>query len=552
MALDLFLNSAKKYFTHNSYQVIHTEIFLATFDTNHFLMNKIFTTLVLAITTLNVFAQNPSPCSELFFSEYIEGNSFNKVIEIYNPSSVSKDLSNYKLLLFSNGNDTANATVTLSGILPSTETFVVCHPQADSIVLTMADYNSPVINFNGNDAFALYNIITGDTIDRIGVIGFDPGITGWTVDTGYTQNNTLVRKASVNNGQFDWMIGATEWDVFPINDFSHLGSHTMTPCALVPEVYLISATQSAGESSVAVIIQIGINNANASATSVTLTVSDINATLGTDYDLTGNPVTVTFPASSNANQTVGITIISDAVPEPDETFNITLSNPTNGATILTSQEVVTINDDDSGTSPAFYFLFSSDSVGETITNYSADLEFMFGSLTTSPSSIDVSLVTAQSTATENVDFTFSDTTITWGAADGSSKFAIFHLIDDLINEATEHFVLTLSNPTNGAVIGTNGSTQINIKDNDPVGTQNLFTLSNSVLVPNPATDKTILLTNGRYDYYSISDATGRIIRAEEIRNESAVAISLSELSSGIYFISLHGNENTEVLKLMKQ
>ena len=43
----------------------------------------------------------------VFISEYIEGSSFNKAVEIYNGSTEAVDLSNYKLKLLSNG-----ATVT--------------------------------------------------------------------------------------------------------------------------------------------------------------------------------------------------------------------------------------------------------------------------------------------------------------------------------------------------------------------------------------------------------------------------------------------------------
>ena len=39
------------------------------------------------------------PCSNLFFSEYIEGTSFNKAVEIYNPTGAAIDLSNYRVIL---------------------------------------------------------------------------------------------------------------------------------------------------------------------------------------------------------------------------------------------------------------------------------------------------------------------------------------------------------------------------------------------------------------------------------------------------------------------
>src|SRR5690606_10171681 len=40
--------------------------------------------------------------SDLFFSEYIEGSSFNKYIEIYNGTGSAVNLSDYEIRLFSN------------------------------------------------------------------------------------------------------------------------------------------------------------------------------------------------------------------------------------------------------------------------------------------------------------------------------------------------------------------------------------------------------------------------------------------------------------------
>jgi hypothetical protein len=40
----------------------------------------------------------------------------------------------------------------------------------------------------------------------------------------------LVRKASIQQGQSDWSVGATEWDIYTQNDFSFFGSHTADPC----------------------------------------------------------------------------------------------------------------------------------------------------------------------------------------------------------------------------------------------------------------------------------------------------------------------------------
>jgi len=56
-------------------------------------------------------------CGGLFFSEYIEGSSFNKAIEIYNGTGAPVDLSAYKVELYINGASSPSQSATLSGTL---------------------------------------------------------------------------------------------------------------------------------------------------------------------------------------------------------------------------------------------------------------------------------------------------------------------------------------------------------------------------------------------------------------------------------------------------
>lgn len=164
---------------------------------------------------------------ELFISEYIEGTSNNKAIEIYNGTGGNIDLSQYSLQLFSDGAVAASQSLSLSGLLADDTVYVVAHPSADAEILDIADdTNGAVINFNGDDAFALFKTGTG-YIDVIGQVGFDPG-TSWGVGTGFTQNNTLVRKSTVCEGDFihnDVFNGNNEWDVFAQDTFDDLGFH---------------------------------------------------------------------------------------------------------------------------------------------------------------------------------------------------------------------------------------------------------------------------------------------------------------------------------------
>jgi hypothetical protein len=327
---------------------------------------------------------------------------------------------------------------------------------------------------------------------------------------------------------------------------------TITDDDTPPQVYLVSAAQSVGEAGVTVSLLIGITNPNTNSTNVTLTLSDITATDLQDYYLANNPVTITFPGGSSANQSVTVSILEDVTVEGDETFKATLSNPSNGASVGLSDEIVTIQDNDALINSYISFWVADDTLDESMPLFSSQVEIFSTTTTTSPTTIDVSLVTASSTATAGTDFTFNDTTISWPAGDQTSKFAVFHVIDDNNIESMEHFVLTLSNPTNNSAIGNVGNTIVNILDNDPNSIQTILGDKNSLLIPNPANDKVILITNGQFDFYEIRDAAGRIIAATNIHAQTASTIQLNNYAAGIYFVYLHNAEGAEVMKLMKQ
>lgn len=179
-------------------------------------------TLVLLGFTVNLSAA----CDDIIISEYIEGSSYNKAIELYNPSVNDIDLSGYTLELYSNGNTVANASVELSGSVTSEGTFVVANPKADTQILNVADVqNGSVLNFNGDDALVLKK--NGEIVDSFGQVGVDPG-SEWNNNGVGTKDETLVRSMDVGCGDvnaLDAFDPSLEWTSFPKNSFSYLGSY---------------------------------------------------------------------------------------------------------------------------------------------------------------------------------------------------------------------------------------------------------------------------------------------------------------------------------------
>ena len=171
-------------------------------------------------------------CSELFISEYVEGWSNNKAIEIYNPTGTDIDLSQYFIVRYSNGATIATPAnaVALVGMIPAKGVHVgvieKLDPQGtgqeapvwDSLQARADEFYCPDYNvsnafyWNGNDAVVLAkgsigDILNSQLIDVFGKIGEDPGI-AWTSDFPYTgagdeitKDHSMIRKATILKGE---------------------------------------------------------------------------------------------------------------------------------------------------------------------------------------------------------------------------------------------------------------------------------------------------------------------------------------------------------------
>lgn len=202
---------------------------------------KSFLTPVFVAFMWNVQAQE---CNNLFISEYIEGSSSNKAIELFNPTLSELDLKNYKIELYNNGTVTPTMTFFPKGKIPSGETFVVAHPNSNTALLAKSDTVFG-FNFNGNDAVVLVDSHFSDTLDIIGVIGESPA-NFWSLSNGgSTQNYTLIRKSDVAEGGL-WSNSSTTWDTLLVDDFTNVGTHTfeeMLSCSVYDDLVAVKDLQ---------------------------------------------------------------------------------------------------------------------------------------------------------------------------------------------------------------------------------------------------------------------------------------------------------------------
>lgn len=235
-------------------------------------MKKTLLSLSLIAMALVGKAQN---CSELFFSEYVEGGNNDKALEIYNPTSNPITIDNdYRIVRYNNGTGSFSGT-------PTTQQYVILNKhtiqphdvwvividkrnpngtgneipvssglQAVADTFVCPDYNtSYALSHNGNDAISLQKNVGGTWtyVDLIGEVGFDPVI-GWAdcppfygsdcVNSRrvFTEDHTMIRKSTVKVGHTSNVPfnPTLEWDTLAENKIinnvavtnQQLGSHT--------------------------------------------------------------------------------------------------------------------------------------------------------------------------------------------------------------------------------------------------------------------------------------------------------------------------------------
>ncbi len=220
-------------------------------------MKKVFICFINFIVSINVLT------AQIFFSEYVEGSSYNKYIEIYNYSEDVVDLaSQFVLTSCTNGcldgnnfyiNEFPDGAVVNPG-----DVYVVAATQADDVILTEADYTFQYCCGNGDDVYAIMLAgMTGEIFDSSNALDIIGDESTWQANVGWdvagveqaTKNHTLIRKSSVStHNAGDWMSSAgtnmtdSEWIVLDQDDFSNLGFHDFdgTPVefgCLCPEAY---------------------------------------------------------------------------------------------------------------------------------------------------------------------------------------------------------------------------------------------------------------------------------------------------------------------------
>lgn len=191
------------------------------------------------------------------------------------------------------------------------------------------------------------------------------------------------------------------------------------------------------------------------ATSVSLSTTDGTAVAGTDYTAQTNTA-VNF-AIGEATKNVDIPVAVRAGFQGDRAFTVTISNPTNGATLGTLA-TATVTIQDSEPNPAGTIAFSASTYE---TNASAPFNVTLNRTLGTTGAVEATVaVVGVGTLTIGEDFTINPTTVAF--ADGQATATVAIQFTAGAGPLPGNINLQITGATNGASVGTPSTTTVNV------------------------------------------------------------------------------------------
>ncbi|WP_431165540.1 endonuclease [Tenacibaculum halocynthiae] len=501
------------------------------------------------ITTIS--APTSGTATDLLISEYIEGSSYNKAIELANFTGNTINLSNYTLKKASNGGGWTS-TLTLSGQLTNGKTYVIAHSSASATVKNKAQKtDTSVLSFNGNDAVGLFknNVL----IDVIG----NP-----TSSSTFAKDKTLQRKSSIKSPNSNYT--TSEWNSLSKDTFNGLGLHSIdggTP----------ADTQAPTTPS-------NLTGSTITKTSVNLSWNaSTDNTAVTGYDVYRGSTKITTVTTTNFNVTglSAATSYNFYVRAKDAANNV--SSSSNTITITTLANTVTYCS--SKGNNASYEYIDNVAIGgiSNVTgnnNGYADFTAQTGNLTYGNNTIIVSAGFSSSSYTEfwkvwidfnqNGTFESNEEVVSGSSSSSANLSSTFSVPSSALAGKTRMRVSMKWNAAQSACetfsYGEVEDYSVNIGSSSARNDKNVTTKSyaklgneaplfNADIYPNPASNSiSIKINDFRKANYRISNTLGQIIKKGRVSN----SINVSDLNKGIYILDINDGNKSIIKKFIKK
>ncbi|CAL2081775.1 conserved protein of unknown function precursor containing a type A C-terminal secretion signal [Tenacibaculum sp. 190524A02b] len=490
--------------------------------------------------------------TDLLISEYIEGSSNNKAIELANFTGNTINLSNYSLKKATNGGGWSS-TLALNGQLTNGKTYVIAHTSASSTVKNKAQKtDSGVLSFNGNDAIGLFknNVL----IDLIG----NPNSSNT-----FAKDKTLQRKSTVNSPNITYV--TSEWNILSKDTFSGLGNHTIDGGS-TPDT---SAPTTPSNLTISNITQNSMQlNWNASSDNIAVT----------GYDVYRNSVKVATSTSTNFSVT-GLNASTNYnfyIKAKDAAGNSSSASTVKSATTLANNLSYCSS---KGNNANFEFIDNIVLGGISNSTNSnggyADFTSLTGTLPYGSNTIVVSAGFSDSSYTENwrvwIDFnqngTFdSNELVVNGSSSSAGNLSYNFNIPSTAKSGKTRMRVSMKwngtpAPCETFSYGEVEDYSVIIGASNRLDSKNIKTVKidgklgnepasfDANIYPNPAKDFVSLqLIDGRTSSFEIYNSIGQVVS----KGKSSRAINLSSLAKGIYIININDGNKTITKKLIKE
>jgi hypothetical protein len=243
-----------------------------------------------------------------------------------------------------------------------------------------------------------------------------------------------------------------------------------------PTISVTPANPSVGEAAGPAGFNVTLSQSSTKTVTVAWQTAAGTAASGTDYTAQA-PAVLTF-APGVTTLPISVAITNDALDEPNETFLVTLSSPSE-STINVGSTTATIVDDD-----ATPTLAVADATGVSETPGGVTQSFTVSLSAVSGQTVQVAAATSGGTAIEGTDYTSVEQLLTFLPGE-TTKTVNVSVLDDFENEATETYELHLGGPVNATIA--DGTGVASIADNDAYPTVSIAATNSPVAEGSGAT-----------------------------------------------------------------
>lgn len=236
---------------------------------------------------------------------------------------------------------------------------------------------------------------------------------------------------------------------------------TIVPGTLQFSASTFSTTESAGS------VLLTVTRTGGADGNVAVNYSSASGTATAGADFAASSGLLSWPGGDTTSRTISVPIVDDAAVESTETFSISLSAPTGGATLGTrTTGTVSIADNDvAGPPPPGSLRFSAAS--QQVAESAGSITLSVSRINGSAGAVTVAYASNSGSAAAPSDYQGVSGTLSWANGDSANKSLTVTVNADALIEGNETFSIALSAPTGGATLSSPSQTTVTITDSTP-------------------------------------------------------------------------------------